>query len=233
METKNIPAIILAGGLGTRLKEVICDLPKPMAPVNGKPFLHFVFEYLNKQGINKAVLAVGYKHEVIKAYFGNSYLNIEIQYSIEEEPLGTGGAAKQAFDFVNEVAFVINGDTFFDVSLNEMNTFFQSKDADLAMALKYLKNFDRYGTVQINEASRVLQFEEKKLMTEGLINGGIYLMKKNIFDKAGVEKKFSFEKEVLEKYVGELKYFGKSFDNYFIDIGIPTDYAQVQLDFKK
>lgn len=232
MEIKNIPAIILAGGLGTRLKEVVSDLPKPMASVNGKPFLHYVFEYLKEQGITMVVLAVGYKHEVIKAFFGNSYLNIDIRYSIEEEPLGTGGAIKQAFDLVVKEAFVINGDTFFDVSLRALYSFYSSKHADLAMALKQLKNFDRYGTVIVNDDDRVVQFEEKKLMEEGLINGGVYLMKKNIFNKTGDEKKFSFEKDVLEKYVGTLKYYGKSFENYFIDIGIPTDYAQAQLDFK-
>lgn len=231
MEITNIPAIILAGGLGTRLKEVVKDLPKPMAPVNGKPFLHYVFEYLNRQGITRAVLAVGYKYEVIKAFLGNSYLNIDIQYSIEEEPLGTGGAIKQAFDLVEDEAFVINGDTFFDVSLSELYSFFSSKNADLAMALKQLKNFDRYGTVKVNDDERVVQFKEKKLMEEGLINGGVYLMKKNIFNNAGDEKKFSFEKDVLEKFVGELRYYGISFENYFIDIGIPTDYAQAQIDF--
>lgn len=232
MELKSIPVILLAGGLGTRLKEVVRDLPKPMAPVNGKPFLHYVFEYLSKQGITKVVLAVGYKHEIIKDFFGTNYLNIAIQYSVEQEPLGTGGAIKQAFDYVDEQAFVINGDTFFDVSLSELNSFHSMKNADLTMALKRLKNFDRYGTVIVNDDDRVIQFEEKKVMEEGLINGGVYLMKKNIFSKTGTEKKFSFEKEVLEKHVGELRYFGKPFDNYFIDIGIPTDFAQAQMDFK-
>ncbi len=232
MEIKNTPVLLLAGGLGTRLKEVVTDLPKPMAPVNGKPFLHYVFEYLYKQGITKTVLAVGYKHEIIKKYFGNYYLNIAIQYSVEEEPLGTGGAIKQAFNYVDEQAFVINGDTFFDVDLKELNALHQLKNADLTMALKYLENFDRYGTVQVNSDGRVLQFEEKKLMQQGFINGGIYLMKKSVFSNTGTELKFSFEKDVLEKYVGELKYFGKPFDNYFIDIGIPADYAQAQIDFK-
>jgi D-glycero-alpha-D-manno-heptose 1-phosphate guanylyltransferase len=225
------PAIILAGGLGTRLRGVIDDLPKSMAPVNGKPFLHYIFQYLVKQDISKVVLSVGYKREVIQEYFGAEYLGIAIQYAIEEEPLGTGGGIKKALQLVNAFAFVLNGDTFFDVGLNPLKDFYFDTDADIAVALKRMKDFDRYGTVQLTD-ERITRFEEKKFLPEGLINGGVYFLHKRMIDLVRTDK-FSFEMDVLEKMVNEKRFCGKAFDNYFIDIGIPEDYARAQEDFKK
>ncbi len=226
----SIPCIVLAGGLGTRLRGVINDLPKPMAMINGKPFLHYVLLYLTQQKIKKAVLSVGYKANVIEAYFGDKYLDVEISYSKEEEPLGTGGGIKKAFELVNDLAFVLNGDTFFDIDLNSLREFHLQNEADISLALKPMKNFDRYGTVQLKE-NRIVNFEEKKFLTEGLINGGVYFFSKNVFENVGDEK-FSFEKEVLEKSVSQKKLCGKIYDDYFIDIGIPEDYAKAQNDFK-
>jgi D-glycero-alpha-D-manno-heptose 1-phosphate guanylyltransferase len=223
------PVIILAGGFGTRLKHVISDIPKPMAPVNGKPFLHYLFLSLSVQEIKEVVLSVGYKSNVIEEYFGVEYLGIKITYAREEQPLGTGGGIKQAFQFVEDHAYVLNGDTFFDVNLNELSTFYFDNAADIALALKPMKNFDRYGTVVLNQ-SRISAFAEKKPMDTGLINGGVYFFGRNVFDEIS-EQKFSFEKDVLEKYVQQKKICGKIFDNYFIDIGIPEDYAKVQSDF--
>lgn len=231
-EIGNIPTIILAGGLGTRLRSVIQDLPKPMAPVNGKPFLHYIFQYLSKQGISHVILSVGYKHESIKDFFGSSYLDIAIEYSVEEEPLGTGGGIKQAFDLVQQEAFVLNGDTFFDVDLRELKQFSNHTNADIAMSLKQMSNFDRYGIVVRDELDRAQSFEEKRFTESGFINGGAYLIQKKLFDKIEVVQKFSFEKDVLEKYVRSLNFFGKEFDGYFIDIGIPEDYNKAQIDFK-
>lgn len=164
----SISCIVLAGGLGTRLRGVINDLPKPMAMINGKPFLHYVLLYLTQQKIKKAILSVGYKANVIEAYFGDKYLDVEIAYSKEEEPLGTGGGIKKAFELVNDSAFVLNGDTFFDIDLNSLREFHLQNEADISVALKPLKNFDRYGTVQLEE-NRIVNFEEKKFLTEGKI----------------------------------------------------------------
>lgn len=227
----NYPAIILAGGLGTRLREVVSELPKALAPVNGKPFLHNIFQYLVKQNISEVVLSVGYKRETIQEYFGGEYLGISVQYAIEEEPLGTGGGIKKAFQLVNDFAFVLNGDTFFDVELSALRNSYSETSADIALALKQMKHFDRYGTVQMN-GNRITHFEEKKFKEEGLINGGVYFLHKELLSIAEGDK-FSFEKDVLEKYVNEKKWCGKTFDNYFIDIGIPEDYAKAQEDFKK
>ena len=232
MSDKNYPAIILAGGLGTRLRSVINDLPKPMAPVNGKPFLHYIFQYLVKQQVNEVVLSVGYKHETIKDFFCVEYLGIKIQYSVEEEPLGTGGGIKQAFDLLNGPAYVLNGDTFFDVDLHSLKDFYFESESDMVLALKMLQNFDRYGTVQLNVENRITKFEEKKLVSEGLINGGVYFFDKKLFTHVETGTKFSFETEILEKYTGKLKFSGKVFDGYFIDIGIPEDYNKAGHDFK-
>ncbi|MCX6199112.1 MAG: nucleotidyltransferase family protein [Bacteroidetes bacterium] len=225
-----MPCIVLAGGLGTRLRGVINDLPKPMAMINGNPFLHYVFVYLARQKIKKVILSVGYRANVIESYFGDNYLDIEIVYSREDEPLGTGGGIKKAFELVDDFAFVLNGDTFFDVDLNALHKFHLQNVADISLALKPMKSFDRYGTVQLRE-NRIINFVEKKFLAEGLINGGVYFFGKNIFENIDQEK-FSFEKEVLEKLVSQKKLCGKIYNDYFIDIGIPEDYAKAQQQMK-
>lgn len=231
MAQQNAPAIVLAGGLGTRLRGVINDLPKPMAMISGKPFLHFVFQYLTRQNISKAILSVGYKANVIEAYFGDKYLDVEIVYCREEEPMGTGGGLKKAFEYTQGEAFVLNGDTFFDIDLAALAAFHTGTKADITLALKQMENFDRYGTVEMR-GDRIVKFEEKKPVAEGLINGGVYYFHKEILDRVE-EQKFSFEKEVLEKYVSVSQIIGKVFKNYFIDIGIPEDYTKAQIDFVK
>ncbi|ECP8662441.1 NTP transferase domain-containing protein [Campylobacter jejuni] len=212
-------AIILCGGLGARLKSVIKDIPKPMAPINNKPFLEFIFEYLKKQGIKEVILAVSYKYEVIKEYFKDEFLGIKIKYSIEKEPLGTGGAIKDALKFIQNQVYVLNGDTIFDIDLKKLVL----NDSKICITLKQMQNFDRYGTVNVDDQGIVTSFEEKVFKKQGLINGGIYLLTKDIFNEFDLEKKFSFEEFLQENYK-KLKARAKIFDDYFIDIGIPQDY---------
>jgi len=222
-------AIILAGGFGTRLSNILFDVPKPMAPVNGKPFLKYVFDYLLKNGITHAILALGYKAEVIQKYFGDKYKGISITYSIEDFPLGTGGAIKKALSCCNEDdVFVLNGDTYFDVNLKEMKLFHDNKKSNLTIAVKAMRDFDRYGTVVI-EDHMIKRFEEKKPTDQGKINGGIYLIKKTIFDLVD-EESFSFEKIMLESGIIDIYAFES--EGYFIDIGVPEDYYRAQKDFK-
>ncbi|HDZ4273789.1 D-glycero-D-manno-heptose 1-phosphate guanosyltransferase [Campylobacter jejuni] len=212
-------AIILCGGLGTRLKSVIKDIPKPMALINHKPFLEFIFEYLKKQGIKEVILAVSYKYEVIQKYFKDEFLDIKIKYSIEKELLGTGGAIKEALKFIKNETYVLNGDTFFDIDLSKLKL----NESRICLALKQMNDFDRYGTVNVNEQGFVISFEEKIFKTQGLINGGIYLLAKDIFNEFDLEKKFSFEEFLQENYE-KLKARAEIFDDYFIDIGVPEDY---------
>ncbi|HED6149575.1 TPA: nucleotidyltransferase family protein [Campylobacter coli] len=212
-------AIVLAGGLGTRLRSVVQDLPKPMAPINGKPFLAFVLEHLKKQGITEIILSVSYKYELIQEYFKDEFHGMKIHYNIEKELLGTGGAVKDALKFVKNEVYVVNGDTFFDIDLKKLVL----NGSKICIALKQMQNFDRYGTVNVDEQGIVTSFEEKVFKKQGLINGGIYLLKKDIFDEFSLGKKFSFEEFLQENYKS-LKIQTQIFDDYFIDIGIPQDY---------
>ncbi len=217
-------AIILAGGLGTRLRKAVDNIPKPMAPVAGKPFLEHILNELSNFDFEHIILAVGYKHEVIQDYFGASYKNMQLSYSIEKELLGTGGAILQATQFLHsEETFVINGDTFFKVDYAQMEEEAKHLKSDLCMALKPMKNFDRYGSVNLQE-KRVVGFKEKQKLSEGLINGGIYWLKKSLLEAYPIETRFSFETDLMPKEVGNKKIIGFVSDSYFVDIGIPEDY---------
>ncbi|MGL4949017.1 MAG: nucleotidyltransferase family protein [Anaeroplasmataceae bacterium] len=220
-------ALILAGGYGTRLQSVVNDRPKPMAIVNGKPFLEYILENLNQQGFCNVVLAVGYKYEVIVNYFGYRYKNIEIQYSIENTPLGTGGCIVKALPLIKEEYFyVLNGDTFFNINYN----LFTSNNL-LSLACKKMSDMSRYGSLLINEG-RIIKFNEKKEGSSGYINAGVYFLRKKIFELYDLPTTFSIEKEVFEKYTNQIYIDSFISDSYFIDIGIPDDYEKVQEDFK-
>ncbi|EAJ0373446.1 D-glycero-D-manno-heptose 1-phosphate guanosyltransferase [Campylobacter coli] len=221
-------AIVLAGGLGTRLRSVVQNLPKPMAPINGKPFLAFILEYLKKQGITEIILSVSYKYELIQEYCKDEFHGMKIHYNIEKELLGTGGAIKDALKLVKNEVYVVNGDTFFDIDLKKLVL----NGSKICIALKQMQNFDRYGTVNVDEQGIVTSFEEKVFKKQGLINGGIYLLKKDIFDEFSLEKKFSFEEFLQENYKS-LKIQTQIFDDYFIDIGMPEDYYLFYSKFKE
>ncbi|MDF2953381.1 MAG: NDP-sugar pyrophosphorylase [Thermodesulfobacterium sp.] len=226
-------AIVLAGGLGKRLRKVVKDVPKPMADVNGKPFLEYLLTFLARQKIEKVVLSVGYKYEVIKNYFGNSFSGMKLVYSIESKPLGTGGGIRRSLSFVDSnEAFVLNGDTFFDIDMEKLYFFHKEKNSVLSVALKPMRHFDRYGSVKLDKNNRIIGFEEKKYYESGLINGGIYLLNKNFFMSFALEE-FSFEKDFLEKYYNSYAFYGLEFRDYFIDIGIPEDYEKFKKYAKK
>lgn len=226
--------IILAGGLGTRLKSVVQDLPKPMAPVNGKPFLVYLLEYVANFSPTEIILSVGYKWETIQAYFGDNYKNIPIFYCVEKTPLGTGGGIKKAVEMAqNEGICVLNGDTFFEVNLAKMQLSHQTNQSDLTIAVRKMKNFDRYGTILFGKTGNITNFAEKQAVIEGYINGGIYFLRKSFLLEKNLPEKFSFETEIMEKGYKENAFFVYQGDEneYFIDIGIPEDYAKVQVDF--
>ena len=228
-------AIILAGGKGTRLRSVVSELPKPMAPLDaaGTPFLTFLLGELKAQGVTRVVLSVGYKAECIVNYFGNEWQGVELVYAKEDEPLGTGGALKLALSFCKAAnVFVFNGDTFFDVKLAEMEKFHLAEAADLTLAAKEMTDFDRYGTLAL-DGSRVNAFKEKAPCRRGFINGGIYLVRRELFN-GFEEEKFSFEQDFLMPRVeeGNIKLCAFKSEGYFIDIGIPEDYYRAQRELK-
>jgi D-glycero-alpha-D-manno-heptose 1-phosphate guanylyltransferase len=221
-------AIILAGGLGTRLRDIIKDIPKPMAPINGTPFLHYIFEWLSNYPVNNVVLSVGYKAEVILNHFNTNYNGIIIKYANENTPLGTGGAIKNALNkTVEDDILIINGDTYFPIDLNRFADFHQSHKSDISIALKHMTDFDRYGSVKLLN-NKIISFDEKQYLKEGLISGGIYIINKKAINLNCVPDVFSFETEILEKFANKGSINGMVFNNTFIDIGVPADYNKAR-----
>ena len=224
--------IILAGGLGTRLQHLLDKIPKPMAPVNNQPFLAYLFHYLKKQDCKRVILSVGHLNESILNYFGKKYLGIEIIYAIENTPLGTGGAIRLAMGKVKtNTAFIMNGDTFFNIDLQSMEHQHFTNKNELTIAVKEMHDFERYGTLNITN-NQIIYFEEKKPLKKGYINAGTYLLNKEEFLNVNWPERFSFEKDFLEKYTSTIKMVPFYSDGYFIDIGVPEDYQKVQQDFK-
>lgn len=224
-------AIVLAGGFGTRLSHVVSDVPKPMAPINYKPFLQYLLDYGISNGINRFILAVGYKSHIIKSYFNDNYKGAEILYSDEDKPLFTGGAIKKAMSLCNDPYFIIlNGDTYFDVDLKDMFNYHINNNNHITIATKAMKNFDRYGTV-LCDNNRIIEFKEKTPTEQGDINGGVYICNKSVLSDFD-EEKFSFEQQILEKKLKELRISAFPSEGYFIDIGVPEDYYKAQKDFE-
>ena len=219
-------AIILAGGMGTRLRKVIEDMPKPMAPVRGKPFLYYLLRWLNQYPVDRLILSVGYKSETIFDYFGDSFGTLPIEYTTEKKPLGTGGAIKYALrKTYGENILVLNGDTWFPINLNEFFSFHSGNNNMFSVALKPMQNFSRYGSVQCHE-DIIVRFNEKKFCSEGLINGGIYLINRDFIESRELPEVFSLENEILEKEAGSGILKCSIFDAPFLDIGVPEDYRK-------
>ena len=224
--------IILAGGLGTRLRSVVSEVPKCMAPVAGKPFLWYLLKYLTRFDVSRVVLSVGYLREVIFKWIDEvkEEFPFEFDYAIEEAPLGTGGGIKLALERINgERAFVLNGDTFFDVDLMQLYNAHMIGKKTITLALKPMKDFDRYGTVNMEPITgTIISFNEKQYCREGLINGGVYVISKSTPLFEGLGSKFSFETSVLEPQCARRQLLGVVQNGFFIDIGIPSDYARAQ-----
>ncbi len=222
--------VILAGGLGTRLREAVKDIPKSMAPINGRPFLEYQLRALQAAGLEKVIVSTGYLGEQVQDYFGNSFRNMEIVYSHEHEPLGTGGAVKLAFEQVKTpYALILNGDTLFKINLD---LFFQRtilKLADVAIALRAVEDASRYGSVECNTEGQIVSFNEKSSVQQpGLINGGIYLIASRYFRKNDFPETFSLEKDFFGTHYKQDYFLGQVFNDYFLDIGIPEDYLRAQ-----
>jgi D-glycero-alpha-D-manno-heptose 1-phosphate guanylyltransferase len=227
-------AIILAGGLGTRLRSSVPELPKCMAPVAGKPFIAHVVDAYRSSGIEKFIFALGYKSSYFEDFLAGSLPAGSYRISREEEPLGTGGAIRLACAAVeSRHVLVLNGDTFFQIDPAALSEFHQEKEAHCSLCLKPMVNFDRYGAVELAADQRVSSFREKQFYPAGLINGGVYALDADRFREEDLPEKFSFEKDYLEKMIGTRRFFGLVQDLYFIDIGIPEDYEQAQKDLSK
>lgn len=255
-------AILLCGGMGTRLRSVVSDRPKPMADICGKPFLQYLLEMLRDKGITEVIFALGYMGEMIEEYFQDgSAFGLKIAYSYEEEPLGTGGAIRNALPkILEEEVLVLNADTYFPMDYQGLLRFHQENDGDFSLATRAVPDISRYGAVRRDSAGRILAWNEKlgdggqqpgegskqpiegnaqqaasasPKSLSGEINGGIYVMKKSLIAEI-LEGKHSLEQDCIPKWLSEGKrIFGLPFHGYFMDIGIPKDYQQFITDVEQ
>lgn len=225
-------AIILAGGLGTRLRSKIVGMPKALAPINDLPFLHYSLKYLSLNNIRHVILSVGYLSEQIESYFGNDYEGIKITYSKEQRPLGTGGATLLALKFLTsqEPFFVINGDSFHNINLMEMIKNHHSNFADVTVSTALAKESLRYGKVSFDKNWQITNYNDAKADKGDYMNSGIYLFSPKL-KKSHVRKEtICLDNDIVrELLLQNSRLFGYFSNNYFIDIGIPTDYETAQL----
>ncbi len=228
-------AIILAGGFGTRLQPVVKNLPKSMAPVNGRPFLEYLLDYLKSFEYDRVVFSLGYRSQVIIDHFGTSYNGIQLSYAIEDEPLGTGGGIRLAIEKCSGPhVLALNGDTLFLIDLTDFMNQHQGKNAVISIALRKVPDISRYGAVRVNEDNHIRVFGEKvPEKRAGLINGGTYLINRGFYLENTKPGTFSIEKDIFEKWISLYTCAGFVYDAYFRDIGIPGDYKKARHEFKK
>lgn len=223
-------ALILAGGAGTRLRSVLEGLNKPMAPVDGRPFLEYLLLQLKKYEIDEVTLCVGYKADLIQSYFGTGdRWNMHVTYSYETDFRGTAGALKLAEEFVHEEDFfVMNGDSLFDIELRTLMHYHRNRKATATLALTHVEDSRRYGTVGLNELGQIVSFIEKRESNgEGLINSGVYVFTREVLDFIPAGQVVSLEQDILPKLIRRDVY-GLPLKGYFVDIGMPADYRRLR-----
>lgn len=229
----SLPVLVLAGGLGSRLRSAYDSGPKAMAPVAGRPFLWYLLRSLQRGGLRRIVLCVGYKHEQIEQWAGDGRaLGLDLAYSVECEPLGTAGALWLAANrYIDSGRFVaVNGDSLVRVNFAEMLECHIAHDARATVAITQVSDVARYGRVEVDGQGWVRAFLEKS-STSGMpfVNSGVYIFQREVFDSIPVGHSASLEREVLPALVGHgLMSFQTK--GYFIDIGVPKDLARAQAE---
>lgn len=222
--------IVLAGGFGTRLREVIADAPKPMAPVAGKPFLDHLLRRLALQGASRVILSVGHMAHLIEDRYGAGFAGMDITCVREDTPLGTGGGIRKALSAANtEWVLVINGDTWLDMPYGDFLNQAEQAHTNLAMVTRWVDDAARYGRCVV-EDNRIVVFGEKIGSGPGLINAGVYALRRDLFTPFDMPESFSFETDFVAKHLCELRPFAHRSDGYFIDIGVPDDYRRAQVE---
>ena len=225
-------AIVLAGGLGSRLKAAVPDVPKPMAPINGRPFLEYLLDYWVGQGVARFVLSVGYKREIIEDHFTASYKGIEVNYAVENHPRGTGGGLLLALKHLRQSGtfLILNGDTLFEVDLAPMRRYHQARHAEVTIALREVAANSRYASVEIDKDGKITAFDNRaRTSGRALINGGVYLAESTAF--AGMlpesNEPVSIEDQLYPRMLAAGgRIYGFPSHGRFIDIGIPEDYQR-------
>jgi D-glycero-alpha-D-manno-heptose 1-phosphate guanylyltransferase len=227
-----ITALVLAGGMGTRLRSVVSDRPKPMALVNDAPFIEILIDSLAAKGVREFVLLVGYMADIIEKHFAaRNDRDLKIKFSYEQTPLGTGGAVKNAEDFASDPSLLINGDTFFDGDIHQLLQFHREKAADVTLSLFPVRDVSRYGSVTVNKTGLVTGFHEKHegAAELGLINAGFSLISRDFIRSLPADLAFSMEREIFPKLADSGQMFGLISKRSFFDIGTPESYD----DFKR
>ena len=200
-----------------------------MAPIGSRPFLEYLLDDLVEQGTREAVLAVSYRWEVIQECFGSIYRGMTLKYSVEEQPLGTGGAIRQALEFfTDDEAVVLNGDTLFRVDLKDMENIHRNSGARLSIALKQVTDSGRFGRVEVSAEGVITSFLEKSAGGPGWINGGVYMLHRKLFDDFAMPVRFSFEQDLVEPNIDRIQPRAFQSEAYFIDMGVPEDYERAQ-----
>ena len=231
-DLSQITAVILAGGLGTRLRKIVSDRPKVMAEINGKPFLYYLLDQLAEAGIERVVISTGYMSQIIEETIGSLYRNLHIEYSREEKPLGTAGALKLSKQIVDsEYCLVMNGDSYTEFDVFSLFMFFKEKKASIVLLVKMVPDASRFGTIHINEQNEIIRFTEKGgTIDNGFINAGIYMMESSAFNKIPDREPCSLEYDFFPVMIGKGIY-GSEANGKFIDIGTPKSYAQAEKFF--
>jgi NDP-sugar pyrophosphorylase family protein len=223
--------VILAGGLGTRLRSVLADLPKALAPVYGRPFLAYQLDWLKGQGVTQVVLCTGYGHDLIQAYCGDgAALGMQILYSVEENLLGTAGALQQARHYLNETFVAMNGDTYFAADLGALLANHRAGGTPATLALVKVPRAGRFGAVTLDAHGYVTHFAEKKRRRAGLVNAGIYVLEPEVLAYFQTRIPLSLEDDVFPSLAAQRLLRGDVLEGYHIDIGTPESYAQFQQD---
>jgi NDP-sugar pyrophosphorylase family protein len=239
--SKNFPgALILAGGLGKRLRAAYAAGPKSLAPVGRQPFLDYLLKWLRAEGVEDVILCVGYKRSRIRRHVGSGRKwGLRVRYSIEKKLLGTAGAVKKAGEMLaGERVFVVNGDTFLDVNLRKMSAFHRDQKGWATLAVARVADARRFGTLQLDPRGRVTVFLEKSASgaddtcacPRRQINGGVYLFEKKLFSRIPARGQVSLEKEVFPRLLLEKRLFGFVTDGYFLDIGVTDDFRRAQTE---
>jgi D-glycero-alpha-D-manno-heptose 1-phosphate guanylyltransferase len=227
----DVPCLILVGGLGTRLRPVLTDIPKPMARVADKPFLEYLIRWVGRAGCRQIVLCAGYGARQIKEYFGQgNAFGVQLRYSVEDEPLGTWGAIRLAGGQISSPHFVVlNGDSWLQVDLCRLLEFHRQRKGVLSVAAVEVDNSSRFGSIRLDRSGRVTEFVEKRGEGAALVNGGVYAFSREVFEVTGSTKAGSLEREILPALMPQGVY-GMHVKGYFVDIGVPEAYRRLLSD---
>ncbi len=223
-----ITGAILVGGLGTRLRPVLSDTPKVLAPVGGRPFLTYLLDPLSAAGVRKVVLCTGYLAEQVHSAVGERYGDLQILYSQENQPVGTGGALRLALPLLeSDPVLVMNGDSYCDLDLPAFLAWHRQRDSLASLALVHLQDTARFGRVSFEAGGAIISFGEKESKGSGWINAGVYLLSQRLLNTIPQDRNVSMEYDIFPKFVGK-GLFGYPEGRRFLDIGTPVSYAEAE-----